>query len=98
MSVEESITKSYPAGDNQVQVTTESRLEEEHQEREMFREETSEVKQTQLEEKEDGSLLILSDSRKESKQEFAAETHETKHYEEASVVKGREIVSLDTFL
>ena len=98
MSVEESTTSSCPAGDKLVQVTTQSRLEEEHQKSEMFREEISEVKQTQLEETEDGALLILSDSRKESKQEFAAETHEIKHYEEASVVKGRTIVSLDTFL
>ena len=98
MSVEESTTASCPAGDKLVQVTTQSRLEEEHQKSEMFREETSEVKQTQLEETEDGALLILSDSRKESKQEFAAETHEIKHYEEASVVKGMTTVSLDTFL
>ena len=98
MSVEESTTASCHAGDKLVQVTTQSRLEEEHQKSEMFREETSEVKQTQLEETEDGALLILSDSRKESKQEFAAETHEIKHYEEASVVKGMTTVSLDTFL
>ena len=89
MSVEESKTMSYPDG---VQMTTASRTEEEHQEREMFREEISEQKQTQVEEKEDGAVLILSDSRKESKQEFAAETQETKHYEESAVIRGRETV------
>merc|ERR1712062_814657 len=42
----------------------------------------------------DGAVLILSDSRKESRQEFSAETHETKQYEEASVVKGDETIQL----
>merc|ERR1719225_1763834 len=87
MSVEESQTMTYPDG---VQMTTASRKEEEHQEREMFREEISEQKQTQVEEKEDGAVLILSDCRKESKQELAAETQETKHYEESAVIRGDE--------
>ena len=89
MSVEESKTMTFPDG---VQMTTASRKEEEHQEREMFREEISEQKETHVEEKEDGAVLILSDSRKESKQEFAAETQETKHYEESAVIRGRENV------
>merc|ERR1711881_77339 len=70
--------------------TTESRKEEEHQEREMFREEISEQKQIQVDEKDDGAVLILSDSRKESKQQFAAETQETKHHEESAVIRGDE--------
>ena len=91
MSVEESKTTTFHSdGDKSVQMTTESRKEEEHQEREMFREETSEQKQTLVDEREDGAVLILSDSRKESKQQFAAETQETKHYEESAVIRGRE--------
>lgn len=92
MSVEESKSMTYTDGDRSVQMTSASRKEEEHQEREMFREERSEQKQTQIEEKEDGAVLILSDSRKESKQEFAAETQETKHYEESAVIRGRDNV------
>merc|ERR1719192_732858 len=94
MSVEESKTTSYTDGEKLVQMTSESRLEEQHQQKEMFSQETSELRQTQLDDREDGAVLILSDSRKESRQEFSAETHETKQYEEASVVKGDETIQL----
>lgn len=97
MSVEESKTTSYTDGEKLVQMTSESRLEEQHQQKEMFSQETSELRQTQLDDREDGAVLILSDSRKESRQEFSAETHETKQYEEASVVKGMRDIDLDTF-
>ena len=98
MSLEESKTMSYPDGDKLVQMTRESRLEEEREEREMFSQEVTELRQTQLEENGDGAVLILTDSRKESKQEYTAETHEKMHYEEASVVQGMAAVGLDTFL
>merc|ERR1712038_823154 len=45
-------------------------------------------------ENEDGTVLILTDSRKETKEEFAAESHESKHYEEAETVRGEDTIQV----
>merc|ERR1712079_805262 len=88
MTVEESKTVNYSAGDQIFEMKTESKMEEQYEDREQFNTEKSETKQMQVTENEDGTVLILTDSRKETKEEFAAESHKSKHYEEAETVRG----------
>ena len=97
MTVEESKTVNYSAGDQILEMKTESKMEEQYEDREQFNTEKSETKQMQVTENEDGTVLILTDSRKETKEEFAAESHESKHYEEAETVRGMRLINLDTF-
>ena len=81
MSVEESRTLSY--GDGEVK-KTESRLEEAYENKEQYNSATSQTKQMQMTDN-----IIMTDTRTETKEEYAAESHETKHYEEAEVVRGK---------
>ena len=87
MSVEESRTMSY--GDGEVKMQTESRMEEAFENKEKYNSEVMETKHMQM----DDNLIVT-----ETKEEFAAETHETRHYEEAEIVRGKIIENLDTFL
>ena len=52
------------------------------------------MQQTQAE---DGTTLIMTEASKESREEFVSESRETKHYEEAEVVRGELRGHLDTF-
>ena len=97
MSVEESRTMSYQAGDKVMEVSSASRMREVSEDKEMFSSENTETRQTQQSQAEDGTTRILTEARKEAREEFVSESHETKHYEEAETVRGNDIRCLDTF-
>jgi len=90
MSVEESNTVSYKDGDKVSHVTTESRMEEQIEDREMFNREKSETRHVEMGVKDEGTVLILTDSRTEVKEEYAAETHERRQFEQTEIVQDTE--------
>jgi len=49
------------------------------------------MQQTQAE---DGTTLIMTEASKESREEFVSESRETKHYEEAEVVRGEDTIQV----
>eukprot|EP00092_Neocalanus_flemingeri_P001529 GFUD01001631.1.p1 GENE.GFUD01001631.1~~GFUD01001631.1.p1 ORF type:complete len:1483 (-),score=457.12 GFUD01001631.1:238-4536(-) len=65
-------------------------MEEEHKEKEMYNNEMSETKQSKTEEREDGTVLILTDTTKQSREEFMTESHDSRHYEQAEILSGVE--------
>merc|ERR1711915_1058677 len=57
-------------------------------EKEMYNNEMSETKQSKTEERKDGALLILTDTKKRSREAFMRESHDTRHYEQAEIMTG----------
>ena len=86
LSVEESNTINYNDGDKVVTKQTESRKEEQFEDKEMFSSEKMEVKQMHVTENESGNGIIITESKKESKEQYEAESQETKRYQEAEVI------------
>ena len=77
LSIEE--TKSVKHGDN-VLVQEATRIEDNYHSKEEFSKESSEISQTKVEEKDDGTLLILTDSKKQSHEQFQAEAQDIKTF------------------
>merc|ERR550517_23686 len=94
MSVEESRTMSYQAGDKVMEVSSASRMREVSEDKEMFSSENTETRQTQQSQAEDGTTRILTEARKEAREEFVSESHEAKHYEEAETVRGEDTIQI----
>merc|ERR1712128_21799 len=90
MSIEEKQSMKFVEGDRVMEKTTESKMEEEHKEKEMYNNETSETKQSKTEEREDGTVLILTENKKQSREAFMTESHDTRHYEQAEIMTGVE--------
>merc|ERR1719270_1926188 len=86
LSVEESNTINYNDGDKVVTKQTESRKEEQFEDKEMFSSEKMEVKQMHVTGNESGNGIIITESKKESKEQYEAESQETKRYQEAEVI------------
>merc|ERR1711963_20583 len=63
------------------EVTSESRMEEERQEREEYNNERRETRQSQMEEREDGTTLILTEAKSESKQAFSSLSQNSQRFE-----------------
>ena len=82
MSVEEKTTmRIADEGGRMAEVTSESRMEEQHAEREEYNNERTETRQTQMEEREDGTTLILTEAKSESKQAFSSQSQDTRRFE-----------------
>ena len=82
MSLEEKTTmRIADEGGRMAEVTSESRMEEQHQEREEYNNERTETRQTQMEEREDGTTLILTEAKAESKQAFSSQSQDTRRFE-----------------
>merc|ERR1719232_1619743 len=62
-------------------------MEEQMEDREMFNREKSETRHVELGVKDEGTVLILTDSRTEVKEEYAAETHERRQFEQTEIVQ-----------
>merc|ERR1712228_239468 len=88
LSIEEKQSMKIMEGDIIKEKITESRLDEEHKEKEMYNNEMSETKQSKTEEQKDGALLILTDTKKQSREAFMRESHDTRHYEQAEIMTG----------
>eukprot|EP00090_Calanus_glacialis_P004148 TRINITY_DN1306_c0_g1_i3.p1 TRINITY_DN1306_c0_g1~~TRINITY_DN1306_c0_g1_i3.p1 ORF type:complete len:1955 (-),score=483.94 TRINITY_DN1306_c0_g1_i3:622-6486(-) len=88
MSIEEKQSMKFVEGDRVMEKTTESKMEEEHKEKEMYNNEMSETKQSKTEEREDGTVLILTENKKQSREAFMTESHDTRHYEQAEIMTG----------
>ena len=73
MSMEERQTERLQEGDLIKETTSESRLEEEHQQKEEFNKKVSE----QVQRKDDGTTLILTESR----EAFSSQSHDSKKFE-----------------
>jgi len=86
MSVEESNTINYSDGDRLVTKQTESKKEEQFEDKEMFSSEKMEVKQMHVTKNEAGNAMIITESKTESKEQYEAESQETKLYQEAEVI------------
>merc|ERR1712142_393673 len=72
MSIEEKQSLTIKEGDKVMEKTTESKMEEEHKEKEMYKNEMSETKESKTEERE----------------AFMSESHDTRHYEQAQIMTG----------
>merc|ERR1712121_399906 len=68
MSIEEKQSLTIKEGDKVMEKTTESKMEEEHKEKEMYKNEMSETKESKTEERDDGTVLILTDTKKQSRE------------------------------
>merc|ERR1711892_1135763 len=90
MSIEEKQSMKFVEGDRVMEKTTESKMEEEHKEKEMYNTEMSETKQSKKEERDDGTVLILTDTKTQSREEFMTESHDSRHYEQAEIMTGAE--------
>merc|ERR1712226_1268669 len=90
MSIEEKQSMKIMDGGRLMEKTTESKMEEEHKEKEMYNNEMSETKQSKTEERDDGTVLILTDTKKQSREAFMTESHDTRHYEQAEIMTGLE--------
>merc|ERR1719317_327554 len=88
MSIDEKQSMTIKEGDKIMEKTTESKMEEEHKEKEMYNNEMSETKQSKTEERDDGTVLILTDTKKQSREAFMTESHDTRHYEQAQIMTG----------
>ena len=97
MSIDEKQSMTIKEGDKIMEKTTESKMEEEHKEKEMYNNEMSETKQSKTEERDDGTVLILTDTKKQSREAFMTESHDTRHYEQAQIMTGMATYLLDTF-
>merc|ERR1711892_981558 len=89
MSIEEKQSMKIMDGDRVMEKTTESKMEEEHKEKEMYNTEMSETKQKKKE-RDDGTVLILTDTKTQSREEFMTESHDSRHYEQAEIMTGAE--------
>lgn len=78
MSLEESRTTRTTEGQT---VTSETRLEEQHEEREQYNNEVKETRQSQMEKQEDGTMLIMTEAKMESTQAFSSQSQESKRFE-----------------
>merc|ERR1719211_332907 len=56
-------------------------MEEDHQEREEYNNERRETRQSQMEEREDGTTLILTEAKSESKQAFSSLSQNSQRFE-----------------
>jgi ankyrin len=82
MSLEEKTTmRIADEGGRMAEVTSESRMEEQHQAREEYNNERTETRQTQMEQREDGTTLILTEAKAESKQAFSSQSQDTRRFE-----------------
>ena len=81
MSMEEHKTMQINDGDRVSEVTSASRLEEEHEERKHYNNEVTETRQSQVERQEDGTTLILTEAKTESRQEFSSQSQDSKRFE-----------------
>ena len=86
LSVEESNTINYSDGDRLVTKQTESKKEEQFEDKEMFSSEKMEVKQMHVTKNEAGNAMIITESKTESKEQYETESQETKLYQEAEVI------------
>ena len=95
MSLEEKTTmRIADEGGRMAEVTSESRMEEQHQEREEYNNERTETRQTQMEQREDGTTLILTEAKAESKQAFSSQSQDTRRFEHTeTTVTGNEMIS-----
>jgi hypothetical protein len=88
MSVEEKQTMR--SEDGRMEVTSESRLEEQHHAREQYNNQIMETHQSQVEKTEDGTTLILTEAKTESHQAFSSQSQESKRFEQTeTTVTGR---------
>merc|ERR1712117_157830 len=53
-----------------------------------YKNEMSETKESKTEERDDGTVLILTDTKKQSREAFMSESHDTRHYEQAQIMTG----------
>jgi len=83
MSMEEKQTKRIEEGGKVFEVTSQSRLQEEQEEREQYNKEMSQTRQSHAEQRDDGTVLILTEAKTESKQAFSSQSHESKHFEQS---------------
>merc|ERR1711970_430398 len=90
MSIEEKQSMKIMDGGRLMEKTTESKMAEEHKEKEMYNKEMSETKQSKKEEQDDGTVLILTDTKKQSREAFMTESHDSRHYEQAEIMTGLE--------
>merc|ERR1712203_856334 len=82
MSLEEKTTmRIADEGGRMAEVTSESRMEEQHQEREEYNNDRTETRQTQMEQREDGTTLILTEARAESKEAFSSQSQDTRRFQ-----------------
>jgi len=82
MSIEEKTTmRIADEAGRMAEVTSESRMEEERQEREEYNNERRETRQSQMEEREDGTTLILTEAKSESKQAFSSLSQNSQRFE-----------------
>merc|ERR1711862_8191 len=88
MGIDEKQSMTIKEGDKIMEKTTESKMEEEHKEKEMYNNEMSETKHSKTEERDDGTVLILTGTKKQSREAFMTESHDTRHYEQAQIMTG----------
>ena len=82
MSIEEKTTmRIADEAGRMAEVTSESRMEEERQEREEYNNERRETRHSQMEEREDGTTLILTEAKSESKQAFSSLSQNSQRFE-----------------
>merc|ERR1712203_103676 len=82
MSIEEKTTmRIADEAGRMAEVTSESRMEEERQEREEYNNERRETRQSQMEEREDGTTLILTEAKSKSKQAFSSLSQNSQRFE-----------------
>merc|ERR1719192_1785138 len=82
MSMEEKTTmRIADEGGRVAEVTSESLMEEQHQAREEYNNERTETRQTQMEQREDGTTLILTEARAESKEAFSSQSQDTRRFQ-----------------
>ena len=80
-------------GGRVAEVTSESLMEEQHQAREEYNNERTETRQTQMEQREDGTTLILTEARAESKEAFSSQSQDTRRFQHTeTTVTGDETI------
>jgi len=95
MSMEEKKTMRISDGEGVSEVTSEYRLDEQHEEREEYNNQKVETQRTQMEEKDDGTMLIMTEAKTESRQAFSSQIQDSKRFEHTeTTVTGAE-TSLD---
>ena len=94
MSMEEKTTmRIADEGGRVAEVTSESLMEEQHQAREEYNNERTETRQTQMEQREDGTTLILTEARAESKEAFSSQSQDTRRFQHTeTTVTGDETI------
>lgn len=81
MSMEEKKTMRISDSEGVSEVTSESRLDEQHEEREEYNNQKVETQRTQMEEKDDGTMLIMTEAKTESRQAFSSQIQDSKRFE-----------------